>query len=373
MRENAALALASCLLLGAAALAPARAESQAGGSPEARPNLVFVLPQDLDAELQNAVEDAIGTQLALVNARPILLDAPASPSPLTIEERVATSVTLAEQHDAVGVLWLDIRPTDHWFVYAMDRRAERVVVRPLLVRKESLAAGIESVSVIARASAEALVRGEPVLGEPVEVPPPRPPPPTAAPTPAPAAAPAPADEPGTAQSHELRLALGYHGETFASEQPWQSGAVVGASFLWSNGPYVGASFSWFPEHTFGDSVRFAVQRRPLSLLGGFRFRLGEHLALDAELGATLDVRSRRTVDTPVTVAARPDERRYVVSIVPRARLEALPARWLGLFAALSLDVLLNEFDYLISPSQTRPELRPGRVRLGVLAGIALLH
>jgi hypothetical protein len=266
------------------------------------------------------------------------------------------------------VLWLDVRPTDHWFVYAMDAQAERVVVRPLFVRKDSVAAAVESVSVIARTCAESLLRGEPVVGEALPVPPSLPP--SAAAPEARAVAPA---EPRVSAPREdrTRFALAYRGESFARDLRWQSGASVSAAFLWAQGPYAGAGFTWFPAHTFGQSVRFSVQRRPLTLLGGFRFHLSRRFDLDAELAATLDIRSRHTQDTPASVAARADQTRVLFSLAPCVRAELAISAWLGLFAAASLDVFFNEFDYLSAPDQRSPELYPYRARPGATVGIAI--
>lgn len=346
--------------------------AQAEAEPSA--SLVFVMPSELDAGARSSLQDAVSTQLSMTDVRMVAVDPPALPAPVALEDRVERAVALAEEHHALGVLWLDVRPTDHWFLYAMDAKAERVVVRPLFVRKDSVAAGIEQVAVIARACGQALLHGEPVLSEtpatPVE---PRKPPPAEEKPAPPAPPPSAADAKPRPPEDRLRLALAYRGETFAHASPWQSGANLSAIWLWSSGPFVGLGFSLFPVHDFGDAVRFEVQRRPLSLLPGWRFALTRWLDLDTELAVTFDLRSRHTKQPPTGLAPRADQTQLLFALGPSVRAELEASPWLSFFAGASLDVFLNEFDYFTAPKPKAPLVRPYRARPGISVGVAILR
>lgn len=361
-----AFATVSMLVLLLAARAHAQTETRLAAAAQLE-TIVFLVPADLDAQTRASLEDALVTQLALIQVRLVLLDGPTTPPAL--EERVIASKSIAAEHAAVGVLWLELRPGDRWFVYATDAEAERVVVRPLLVRPESVASAVETVAVIARGSAEALLHGEPVMGEPVrELPAPPQPSAAAAPPPRP-----PAPRAAAPEHAGLRLSLAYAGSSFASDQPWQSGAQVSAAWLWANGSHVGIAYTWYPAHRFGDVLVVSLQRRPFTLAVGHSWKLAPRLRLDAELGATVDVLSRHTVATPSGTAAKSDATRVQFAIAPGLRGDYELVSWLSAFLGLGCDVFINDFDYLTAPSGGATLLDPHRVRLRALAGLSIVH
>ncbi len=322
--------------------------------------MVFVVPESLGAETRASLQDALATQLELVNTQLVLLTLPPAAETPAIEQRVLSGKELAHEHAALGVLWLDPRPTDHWFIYAMDAAGERIVVRPLLVRQESMAAAAEAVAMIARGAAEALLHGEPVAGEPAEihiVEAPLPPPP-----------PAPTPEPGM-----LRLAAGYCGNTFAAKVPWQSGVSVSAGWFASTGPFLIAGYAILAEDRVGSDVVLALTRHPITLGGGYRFHF-RSLSLDSQLSVTADFLNRRTLTTPTERGIDPARTRAVIALSPAIRAELAVTPWLGLFVSLGCDVLLNNFEYVsqaTDPAQT--VLSPHALRLLTQAGVAILR
>jgi hypothetical protein len=351
-------------ILAALLLAPALTRAQQGAEPT--PAIVFVLPADLEAETRGSLEEALVSALSLVQVRLVLTRAAEATGPLPIEERVLAAQALAREHAATGVLWLDVRPTDHWFLYAMDADAERVVVRPLLVRSESIAAAIETVAVIARTSTQALLQGEPVAGETVVE---RVTPPPAAAVPVGPRAPTP---PAT-ESAKLRLSVGYVGTTFASALPWQSGVLIGATWSWATGPLVSLNFNWYPSERFGDTLTFSVQRRPFALGAGYALRASQDLRLLGTLAATVDIQSRHTVEVPAGVAAEEDTTRLLFAASPTLAAELDLTGFLGLFLALGADAFINDFDYVAETVGSRTLLAPHRLRVRAAAGIAIIH
>lgn len=364
-----------CLVTSALCWRPAAAGGQDAPSaptsiPEGEGTIVFVIPSDLDTGTRTSLEEALLASLSLVRAHVVLVSGPSSRPPIPLEERIPISVRLAKQNSAKGVLWLDVRLTDHWFLYAMDAEAERVVVRPLLVRTESVPAAVESIAVISRASAQALMQGEPVQGEPVVQP--APPPPTAAPPAPPPTAPSPAPTAAPASSR-LQLSLAYLGTTFASQQPWQSGLQLGAAWAWRSGLLLSLGYAWIPAHRFGDELVFSVQRRPFCIGGGWALRFGESLTVTGSLGATIDIQSRHTVKVPSGTAAEDDATRILVAASPTATAQLDISPWLAAFVGLGADVFLNDFDYVGGAGGEQTLLDADRARLRALAGVAILH
>ncbi len=336
-------------------------ESGSGSGSEPRPS--STAPFD-DATLA-ALRDALGAQLSLVETEARVISE--SSTALTMDERMARGLELAAEQRAIGVLWLEVRPTDHWFVYAMDDQAERVVVRPMLVRPASVSAAIEAVAIIARGTVEALQRGEPIAGESYE------------PSEAPAASlPMPAEPSGRppAQTDDdalrLRLALGYVGETFADEVPWQSGLGLGVSLLAPFGLYAGIHYTLFPAHEQDGRAVFSVQRHPLAVAVGYRLDLSP-LALDAELALVGDFLMRTTSRTSTEGEPADASGRLLAAACPRVRAELYPLSWLGVFIEAALPIQLNNFRY-VSPIDTPSAvLTPNRMRLQAAAGLAILH
>jgi hypothetical protein len=379
-----ALALLGCALC-LAQLLPESARAQSAG-------VVFLLPEGLPPESRNALQDALTTQLSLVDVQLVLLTAPAASISAPLEERVVAGKALAQTHSAVGVLWLDARPTDHWFVYAMDAGAEHIVVRPLLVRAENLESTIEAVAVIARGAAEALLHGEPVRGEstelastPAAIPPPVVPPPVvpppAAPLPAvPPPAPKPTPKPTTSSPTELgaglRLSAGYVGTTLAPQRPWQSGLQLSAAWLWSKGPYLGLAYEWFPPdrlqaERLGQAVAASIARHPVFVTAGYRRPLWPFVVA-VQASASVDVLTRHTLE-PTGKAQAGDSARLVIALTPAARAELPVTRWLSCFLDAGLDVLLNNFKYISDTAGTPTLLAPNTLRFHGLVGVEILH
>jgi hypothetical protein len=333
-------------------------------------SVVFFAPSNLSADTRSALEDALTTQLLVLPAALHFEVRDAAPQEL--EQRMELARSAAREHDSVAVFWLEARGDAPWLLYALDAQAERVVVRPLASRGSSAEAAVEAVALIVRASADALLHGQPL--------------PAAAPGPRTTITTMPEIQRDAAAwpveqayrpSSALRLGIAYIGTTFARVLPWQSGLAVRASWLWPSGPYVGIGYTFWPAATITSApVDFLVERYPFSLHAGLRFA-GRVFTFSGELGAEIESRTRRTlrVSTP-QFDADPPSRKTIASVSPKLEVEYTLTSWLRIFAGLGIDVVLDNFEYSTENHETKEiqtVVKPYGLRLTLHAGVAVLR
>jgi hypothetical protein len=350
------------LLLGALLLMAADARAQAPPPP----TVVFFAPLALDAELRAALEDAIDAQLMQLPAR-LQIELRADPV-LAIEKRMEALKHTARGHEAVALFWLEVRSSERWFLYVIDPRAERVVLRQLSAKLESPEAAIEAVALIVRASSESLLHGQPLTAAEPEAPAkedaPRAPWPTVL-----------AEEPRS----RLRVAASYVGTTFARRLNWQHGLALRAAWLWPSGPYVGVGYTFFEPADFDHpDVHFTIDRYPVSAHAGLRFAVGD-FTFTGELGLEVELRSRQTVSARVLDPEKP-ERKVLYSICPKLEAEYALTSWLRVFTSVGPDFVLGNFPYLLDlsppggpevPKQTIVE--PHWMRLTAMLGVGIIR
>ncbi len=335
--------------------------------PGARATVVFLLPA-LDEQTQSELRDALLAQFALIDAE-LVIDGTGNP-PGSLGDHMAEAQRRATEHDAIAVIWIDGNRDGRWLVHMMDIERERIVVRPADASGERRASAIEAVAVMARESARALIAGKPMPELA-----PEPSPVTPAPAPAPPAAPSPPEGSLTRQG-KVRLWAGYLGTDFADELPWRHGATVGAAWLGFSPLYAAVSYVFTPALAVESAVNFEVMRIPISMHAGYRQRW-DRAVLDIELGLSVEfLRSSGLRGGPeTTFEAKQSETQVTWALAPRLRGELTPVPDVGLFAALGLDILLNNFSYAVEQTssrgtQLRQLLRADDVRPVLELGVA---
>jgi hypothetical protein len=325
---------------------------------QAQPAIVFIAPEQVASDTQDALEDALGAQISLVGARLFFRSGPDTAAGL--ERMLARAKALAREHAAVGVLWLDAQPSGRWFLYIMDNSSEQIVVRPLSAESDSLGATIEAVAVIARSAAEALIARAELDSLPAT----------------PVAALPSASEPDDA----LRLEAGYAGFTLSPSMPWVSGIALGIAWLWPSGPYAGINYVWYPAQVLRPAaVSFSVTPYPISLRGGYRVQVLPWLGVSAELSGGVELRARETLRTIEELTDRGDLTKPVYFLGVAAVADIHLTDWLSLTARLSPEAVFQTRDYVTDsriPESPRPPyllMGPYRQRFAAQLGLALIR
>jgi hypothetical protein len=315
--------------------------------------IVFIAPPGLGADTNLALEEAVGAQVSLVGAKLVFLTAEETDAGL--EERLGQAEELARKHRAVGVFWIDARPSGRWFLYIMDRNGAHVVVRPLTADNSSMDAAIEAAAVIAGSASDALLKQQSVearLGPPRRRPPP----------------PQPEDE--------LRLEVTYAGTIFSPSVPWIHGVGVGVSWLWPAGPYVGIGYVWSPPIRVVDEATLELTRHPVMVHGGMRLALLPSLEVGGELALGMEVRARSTTDTIFELRELDEQTRTVLLAGLRLAAEWRLLSWMGLIVRVSPEFVLNSFDYEKQTDPGKPPytiLSPYQLRFTGYIGLTLVR
>jgi hypothetical protein len=250
-------------------------------------------------------------------------------------ERVRDARRAAAKYGAIATFWLDAPATRPWQLYAADAGITRVVVRRLASGRASVEANIEGVALIVRATTDALLHGEPLPAEEVS-------------GESEAQAPWPVERLDEGNS-AVRISAAYSGNTFAPQRHWQHGLSLKAAWIWPSGPYVGVGYTILPNMQFDtQSVRFEVERHPISLHAGLRFRVSPW-TFTGELGAELEIRKRRTLATMDTDQQKFDsqspDQTQLFNICPKLEAELSILEWLVLFGGAGLDFVIGNFPY----------------------------
>ncbi|MEY4577736.1 MAG: hypothetical protein RL701_2439 [Pseudomonadota bacterium] len=374
---------------------PERSVAQAAVRPVAaaqlpsdqQPGVVFFSPEAMDPALRFALEDALVTQLSLLRATLHYAVTPTTTTQLDPVARLQLAKQMASDHHATAVFWLELPNAGPWLLYAVDARADRMLMRPLAAHRQSPEADIEAVALIVHATTEALLHGEelPAAERAQPAAPPRntlPPPPQPAAQVAPPTARAVAQlDPPARASLRLRFSGAYVGNTFAEQQRWQHGLALRAAVLWPTGPYVGVGFSFVPSLQFDlYPVRFDLDRYPISLHGGMRFPIGAgpepRFYFATELGAELELRNRRTLSAADTYLATPDELSALFNVCPKVEAQWALTPWLITFVGVGSDITLGNVAYTARAADTRSRrylLEPDFLRLTLHVGVGIVR
>lgn len=333
------------ILLAALPLPLAHAQRQA---------VVFIAPPQVPEETIQALDEAVAAHVSLLGVDLVFLTAERLDAGL--EERMTLAEAQAQNHDAIGVFWIDVRPSGRWFLYIMDRSGAHVVVRPLSTSDASVDAAIETAAVIAGSATDALLKQQSVearLTQPEKRKPER-------------------------RDSELRLELAYSGTIFSPSVPWVHGLAMGGSWLWASGPYVGLSYTWSPPVVVErPEARFQVTRYPILLHGGARVRVLDALEVGGELALGIELRARETTfaDAPLGEVSSQTRPVYVASL--RGVIEFRITEWLAILARVCPELVINSFDYLKKTEPGDPEvtvyLSPYELRFTAQLGLAIVR
>ncbi len=283
----------------------------------------------------------------------------------------------------LGVVWIDLR--NDFVLTLVDPQGSRALVRRIRVGPGGRAAALEEMTVALRALITGLLEGGQIAREPVVLAPPAPPPsvkPEAPVVPEPAPAPGPAPAPAPPAAPWLGLSLGYTGEAFAPQAPWQSGAHVAVrtdfGWPWSLGVgYTAAA----PIEVGSPSAFISVARHPIDVFAELHWERGRW-RLGGEAAFVLDDVARRTVLAASGVSAAPDGDRLLIGAGLRARVELAVSARVRIFVAPGLSAFFNNTDYVaetfapalpaLPPTMTTQTLlSPRTVRFGLELGLSV--
>jgi hypothetical protein len=355
--------------------------------------VVFLVSKTGDPAIAISLQDAIAAQLADVPVR-LVFEVSSTGSP-AMRELIDTGKATAEREDAVGVFWLDTEKEDDWLLYLVDPGEERLLVRRAGSSTESVPAAIEAVAVIVKASALALLHGQTIGLSPAE----RSMPDTTQwvrvepESPAPAAIdeqqetevkgtvseepyiridlPPPVQDLPEDERSLLRLAIAYRGAAFAREVSWQNGLGLWAGWISRIGLYGGAGYEIIASQRIShESLEFSVDRHPIELFAGYRYRVGR-FAVDGELAAILDIVIRRAQSPESGFRASDDRTRLVFGLLTRARAEYAPVQNVAFFAGAGISFFFNNFEYVGDFEQREVLLSPRKVCPDIEVGAAI--
>jgi hypothetical protein len=310
--------------------------------------IVFVSSpsQELDASLR----DALTAQLSGSSA--VLVFEHFSVDGAPLRRQVSEARSLAAAHDAAGVYWLDAQSEKDWLLYLAERSGDRVLVRRLEIETGGTAAAVEAVSVITRQSTDALLAGQTIGMQPVDVPAEGGA--SSEPSPQPAVPPASgAEEPkprtptvAGPPRRAIAIGIGYYGDSFASQIPWQSGMRFGASYRSSFGLYAGAGYVFFRESTVqAPHVAFQITRTPIDLGVGLELARGR-LVPSVGLRGIVDVVHRQGISAEPPAVATPDTTLPVVFLSPRLQVGYTVSEALGVYLGGGVDFAINAFSFI---------------------------
>lgn len=347
---------------------PARAEPPAGTSR----TVVFLATDGADGSARRAVLDAVRAQLRDL---PVTLRVEDAPGPRDdLRATAARARSVAEQHHAVGVLWLDLHAGGDALLYVVEPAGERVLVRRVQAEKSS-AAELEQLGLIVRGTVTALLDGAvvglvPREGSASAPTAERAPAPSAAapPPPAPdrAAPPSPPAVPPPSVLRRFTIGLGYAGNAFVSGGAWQSGLRVSVTFQASSVFDVTAGYTIFqPTELRVAAAVVRLHRHPIEVGLSRHLRFGR-LGVRAAALAFVDPITRATLSIAGASSLPSDRTSFVGGFSPRIEGTFGLTPTVRLFAGGGADIGVNRIGYAVGPADAedttwlvRPRLDAG--------------
>lgn len=332
---------------------PAAAENDTSN-----PYFVLVLPTESDENLELAVR----AHLTDVEAQLVVERADLS---IQFREHLVRAGELASSNDAIGVIWVDLDPTNgDILLYLFDRQGTRTMVRRLESGPEAAAARVEEMALATRSMVTAVVEGGTI-----DVRPPPPPEPVEVPVEEPLEVePVPRperdidEEPGPPF---IEVALGYAGQLIHESVSWQNGVRTSAAWLSQSGRFtVGLAYVfWVPTGFDFEIAQLRLTRHSWEIFGSFSvplrvLRVGGEFALFGEL-------SRRVTSTSAQYQGfqpADPENHLVMGLSLRIRVHVQIWRWLGLGALVGVDGLLRRVRYTIDTPANQVILDPLLIR-----------
>lgn len=283
----------------------------------------------------------------------------AAREPLAIAAHRAKQI--AARDHALGVIWLEVTPNQlSVFVYDASGHLYAREVEP----DGSTASQSEALAIILRSAVAAMLEGEAVSMNEIQLPPPV--------VPA-EKAPLPRRPPPPRSASSLRAGASYVGSIFARRTNWQHGAALSVRLRPTTWPwFFGADYTQFTAVELEQAgTEIELRRHPGELFGGVELPVSA-LRLDVLGAFSADYVQRTTTQVSEGFVATPDSSRWLLAISTRLGLSVpLSSRVFGVLA-LGADFLLNPFSQVVQPSSENGEMlgsplraRP-RVELGLL-------
>ena len=270
---------------------------------------------------------------------------------------------------AAAVMWIDLEP-DAYTIYFYETDGARLLRRRIPVDEGSTAAALESVTNIAGSvlaeSLQGPIHGMPEV-EPHEL---APEPPPTEPKPPPTRAPPRVVARSLASFARLWLSLGYSGNTFSSEVPWQN--AVFAAVAWSPvaGAFVGLRYDLvFRSRVKHDLVAFDLWRHPVTAFGGYRFALRRGWDVQVLARGTVDPIVRKSIGRTSALPVRGDAVRVFSSLGGGVGFGYRPIRQVRLGITVGADALLTRADYVSRAPEQTVLVHPHPARFFVDAGL----
>lgn len=353
-------------------------------APVSEGKVVFMVPRKLDETTEQALE-AVQAQIAELPAGVLVLSMGRAK---TLTDKTAKASELAAQNGAAGVFWLEYSD-EELLLHLVDPEGERILVRRVS-RASGDTAAVDSIAVIARGLTSAMLEGRQIGLEPLPTVP-QPPPGDDTPDEPPDEPPEP--RPAKKDRGVLRLMTMYHGNSFAPQQPWQSGVSVAAAWQFKVGVYVGGGYTVSPQEfstrlsseAADTALVINISRNPIDVFAGYQWRKGA-FALDAQVGLVLDINTVRAITLDPTQNT-PDEDRldYIDStpvlfgIAPRVAAHWRPLEAFSLFFGVGADFQAVNRQYFVEffdPDTNSfidkvTYLEPRVVRPHIVAGVSL--
>lgn len=290
---------------------------------------------------------AVRAHTSDISARIVLAPGPGGTVPS--DHPGVVGADLARAPGVLGVFTLVPDDRGGIVVSLVDRSGSKVLLETSASRLDS-PAGLESIAVVVRATADALAE--------------RP----AAPRAETSVSSRPHDPPRT---RRLALAAAYAGASFAPEDPWTGGLRLAAE-AHLGAAYVGAAYTAYQAaEAAAEGIEVTVKTNPVAAFAGYRAALGSRLALAGESGLVVDRAARRARATQADTTPRPASAVWLLALTGAVQVEVRALPHLRLRAGPTLDAYLSSVSYHADGPERATVLAPRILRPGLRIGLAL--
>lgn len=313
---------------------------------EGKRELAFLFDAADPVQLREQAMEAIRAQLTDV---PVQVTAHTLPTGASF-----TQLLTFAREGTLGAFWVSVKSPDSMGLYFLAPGGERIVSRWVSTAERARAVGIEEMAVIVRSSVQSLLGSKDFVREM-----------------APAAVPLPVIQVDDRVAR-VRLSVAYEGSTFAPQVTWVHGLKVGASAQLTPSIHLGLNYTVVPSLNLGaDEVAVNIVRRPIELVGGFRF--GKTFRAGVDLGAQADIVTRFTQATSLDWTAQAPSTRVLFSLSGRAVGAVQLGPWAQLYLSAGVEGVLNRFDFVAetSSSMSTAVITPWALRVVAGAGASV--
>jgi hypothetical protein len=308
--------------------------------------------ESLEAQLLGALRG----QLRELDVEVIVVQA--AQEPLAVAAHRAKQIA-AREH-ALGVTWLELPPGRiSVFLYDASGHLYSREVEP----EGSLASHSEAIAIILRSAIAAMVEGEAVGMNEIELPPPSPPPPAPAP---------PARHERGSDVRYVRAGPSYVGTLFAKNAGWQHGAGLALSIRPTRAPwFFGVDYTQFAATELaGGGTRIRLQRHPGEVFAGLELSVSA-LTFNVLGAVSADYVRRTTTQVSEGWTATPASGRWLWAASTRLGLTLPVSRRVFAVLTVGADFLLNPFTHVIAPTPASSELMGSPLRARPRAELGL--